>query len=185
MSQFEFVLVLMSFVVAFAISEILAGWGRQFRQREQVTLSALQLTASALLLLALVQALWGYWNFRDTAWTLGRFLVAFLPLLVLSTAPFIITPHISDRGSVDAGAHYFRVRPVMFGILCVYVLLNLLAEWVLSGLTLHTGQALRPLGIAILLVLAWSGDPRIHWAGLAALLLLQTGFGLLVTPGLD
>ena len=37
----------------------------------------------------------------------------------------------------------------------------------------------------ILLVLARSRDPRVHWAGLTALLFLQTLFGLLVTLGLD
>ena len=184
MSQFEFVLVLMSFVVAFAISEILAGWGRQFAERDHVKPSGLQLMASALLLLALVQGLWGYWSYRDLDWTLGRFLIAFLPLLVLSTSAFFITPHISDRGVSDAREHYMRVRSVLFTLLSAYVILNTLTEWTLSGLVPHGGQAIRPVAIAIFVALAVSRDPRIHWAGLTILLILQAAFALMVTPSL-
>jgi hypothetical protein len=183
-SQFEFVIVLMSFVVAFAISEILAGWGRQFAQREHVKTSGLQLAASALLLLALIQALWGYWNFRELEWTLLRFLVAFLPLLVLSTAPFFITPHISGSGVTDAGEHYFRVRPLLFGIMGTYVLLNALTELVLSGAAPLGAQGIRMIAVALFVGLAVSRDPRIHWVGLTVLLILQGVFAWQVTPGL-
>ncbi len=184
MSQFEFVIVLMSFVVAFAISEILAGWGRQFAQREHVKVSGLQLAASVLLLLALVQAVWGYWNFREIEWTLLRFLVAFLPLLVLSTAPFFMTPHISESGVTDAGEHYFRVRPLLFGILGAYVLLNALTELVLSSPAPLGAQAIRLIAVALFVGLAVSREPRVHWAGLTILLILQSVFAWRVTPGL-
>lgn len=184
MSQFEFVVVLMSFVVAFAISEILAGWGRQFAQRERVKASGLQLVASALLLLALVQAVWGYWGYRELEWTLLRFLVAFIPLLVLSTAPFFITPHISESGIADAGDHYFRVRPLLFGIMGAFVLLNALTELVLSGPAPLGAQAIRLVAVALFVWLAVSRDPRIHRAGLTVLLILQAVFAWTVTPAL-
>jgi hypothetical protein len=53
-SRFEYVTVLMSFVVAFGVSEILSRWGRQFLERERVRPYPLQLFASFLLLILLL-----------------------------------------------------------------------------------------------------------------------------------
>ncbi len=185
MSPFEFVVALMSFVVAFAISEILAGFGRQFTHRDRVRWSALQLLASFLLLVSLVQALWGYWGYRAVVWTPLRFLVGFAPLLVLSIAAFFITPPVSAPGVVDARAHYFAMRPVLFPVLGIYIALNGVTEAVLTGFALHPGQVIRLAALLIFAALALSKNATAHGIGLTILFALQLLFTLLVTPTLS
>jgi hypothetical protein len=111
-------------------------------------------------------------------------MVAFLPLLVLSTTPFFITPHIPESGIADAGEHYFGVRRLLFAIMSAYVVLNALTELVLSGPAPLGAQAIRLLAVALFVGLAISRNPRIHAAGLAILLILQSVFALTVTPEL-
>ena len=50
LSAFEFILILISIVAGFAVSEILAGWGRLIRERVSLRATGLYLAASFLLL---------------------------------------------------------------------------------------------------------------------------------------
>ena len=73
MSELENVIGLMSFIVAFGASELLSGWGRQYIARAEARPYPLQLVASVLLLVALLQTSWGYWGFRFVPWGFGSF----------------------------------------------------------------------------------------------------------------
>ncbi len=83
MSQFEYITVLTSFVVAVGVSQLLSGGGRLYLNRRTAPPYPHQLAASVLLLVALLQSIWGYWAFRDVSWDFGRFLVVLAPLLPL------------------------------------------------------------------------------------------------------
>jgi hypothetical protein len=184
LSQFEYVTVLFSLVVAFGVSELLAGWGRSYRNRTTNRPYPLQLAASGLLLLALLQSLWGYWGFREVVWTFWLFLVALAPLLVLAAATFLITPS-SEFPSADAEAHYFDVAPAVFALLAAWVGLGAVAEAGLVESSFHLGQAVRIVATVVLALLSRTSSPRIHWVGLGVLVTLQIAFVRVVTPGLS
>ncbi len=187
MSQFEFVTLLFSLVVAFGVSELLAGWGRSYRNRLISRPYPLQMAATGLLLVALLQSLWGYWGFRDVVWTFWLFLVALAPLLTLAATTFLISPtaRAPTVEIVDSKTHYFDVAPAIFILLAAWVSLGMLAESILVGMSFHLGQAVRLITLLLLLSLSRSSNPAIHWVGLSLLAVLQMAFVRLVTPGLS
>ena len=187
MSQFEFVTLLFSLVVAFGVSELLAGWGRSYRNRLISRPYPLQLAATGLLLVALLQSLWGYWGFRDVVWTFWLFLVALAALLTLAATTFLISPtaRAPTVEIVDSKTHYFDVAPAIFVLLAAWVSLGMLAETVLVGMSFHLGKAVRLVAVLLLLFLSRSSNPAIHWVGLSLLAVLQMAFVRVVTPGLS
>jgi hypothetical protein len=92
LSQFEYITVLTSFVVAVGVSQLLSGWGRLYLNRSTASPYPLQVTASALLLVALLQSICGYWGFRNIDWDFRRFIIVFAPLLPLVGVTYLIIP---------------------------------------------------------------------------------------------
>ncbi|MEM7412172.1 MAG: hypothetical protein AAF430_18230 [Myxococcota bacterium] len=187
MSQFEYVTVLTSFVVAVGVSDLLSGWGRLYLHRASVAMFPLQLAASALLLLALLQSIWGYWGFRDVAWNFGGFLLALSPLLPVVAAAHLITPPATGSSGqpADPETHYHSVFRAIFTLLATWVALGVVAELFLAGPDLHFGQLVRGLAIVLLLALRLTSNTSVHWAGLVLLALLQVAFIGTVTPALE
>lgn len=185
LSEFEFVIVLMSFIVAFGASEVLSGWGRQFLARAEARPYPLQLVASALLLVALLQTVWGYWGFRSVSWTFGSFLLALLPLLPLvGAAGIIMPPAAPSTSALDAKQHYLSVYRAIFLLLATWVALGTVAEIALVETTLHLGQGVRIAGVLLMVGLSLTSNPAVHWTGIALLAALQLAFVGTVTPEL-
>ena len=175
----------MSFIVAFGASELLSGWGRQYLARADAKPYPLQLVASALLLGALLQTVWGYWGFRSVSWGFGSFLLALLPLLPLVGAAGIIMPPAGQSAAeTDPKQHYLAVYPAVFRLLATWIALGTIAELVLVEASLHLGHAVRLVGVLLLVGLSFTPNPTIHWAGLALLAALQAAFVRMVTPAL-
>ncbi len=183
-SQFEYVIVLMSFIVAFGASEILSGWGRQYLDRSEARPFPLQLAVSVLLLGALLQTVWGYWGFRAVHWNFGSFLLALLPLLPLVGAAGIVLPPAGATDRAEPRAHYFSVCRAIFLLMAAWVALGTLAEFALVEATLHVGQAVRLAAVAMLIALSFSSNEKVHWGGLVLLTALQVSFIRAVTPAL-
>ena len=93
MTQFEFVLVFVSIVVAFAASDILASCGEQIRLRRITRLYALPTEWSALLLFVMIQVWWSLWKLSDrTGGTFPEYLALVVPFLTLVMMAYILTP---------------------------------------------------------------------------------------------
>ena len=86
MSAFEFILILVSVVAGFAVSEILSGWGRVIRERTPISKIGVHLIASSWLLLMIVRYVWLLWDYREIDWRFVDFVLAFAPILVLALA---------------------------------------------------------------------------------------------------
>lgn len=187
MSQFEYITVLTSFVVAVGVSQLLSGWGRLYLLRSTAPPYPLQVTASVLLLIALLQSIWGYWGFRQVSWDFGRFLIVLAPLLPLVGATYLVLPPATDASSASPAPrdHYFAVHRVIFSLLAAWVALGTLAEFVLVETSLHLGQAVRLVAVALLFTLGLTARPALHWVGLAILVTLQLLFIRIVTPILE
>ena len=185
MSEFEFIVVLMSFIVAFGASELLSGWGRQYLTRASSKPYPLQLAVSALVFLALIQSLWGYWGFRSVSWDFGSFILALTPLLPIVGAAGIILPPAGDMADQKSPRqHYESVYRAIFVLLAMWVAFGTLTEVILVDSSLHLGQAARLLGVLILISLSFTSKPAIHWVGLGILAALQLVFVGVVTPTL-
>lgn len=167
MSRFEYLSVLVSIVIAYAMSEALSGWGQMIRVRDRMRFYPLQLGWSVLSVLLMVQWWWGgFWKFRD-AGDLGYFhFLAILSepvLLVLLT--FVLSPRPDELAGRDLRAEYFRNRRWSFGIAALLLFELALVDAFVGHQTLWQAKnAFRGLGIAVLVTLAISAHERLHAA---------------------
>ena len=97
MTRFEFNTVLVSIVLAFAISQILTAWGRLIRYRHRIRSPGLYLLGSSFVLIAIVVHWYGLWAYRDAPFE--RLLETVLVLL-----PFVASAVPVDAGSVPVRA---------------------------------------------------------------------------------
>ena len=106
MSAFEFILILVSVVAGFGVSEILSGWGRLIRERASIMDSAAQILASTWLLLMIIRYTWVLWVLRELEWHFINYTLAFLPMLVLALAAYVINP--ARVRHFDPTTHYLN-----------------------------------------------------------------------------
>lgn len=187
MSQFEYITVLTSFVVAVGMSQLLSGWGRLYLARKSEPPFPLQVAASVLLLIALLQSIWGYWGFRDVSWDFARFLLVLAPLLPLVVATYLVLPPpiSSSTARPSPRDHYFAVHRAVFLLLATWIALGALAEFVLAERHLHLGQGVRVVAVALLIGLGFTTRPAVHWVVLTLLGVGQLLFIRIVTPILE
>jgi hypothetical protein len=179
-SRFEYLSVLMSIVIAFAMSEVLSGWGQMIRLRDRVRVYPLHLGWSVLGVLLMVQWWWGFWQYHALE-DLGFF--GFLALLsepiTLVLLSFVLTPHPGELGGRDLRAEYFRNRGWIFG-LAALLLIELTVVDALVGQQpfWHPENAVRGVGLALAVALALSESERLHAGSLLAACALLFGFVL-------
>ncbi|MCR9093988.1 MAG: hypothetical protein NXI30_07215 [bacterium] len=184
MDHFEYITMVVSFVTAFAVSQVLAGWGRQFALRESQPPYALHTVSSILFLITLVQSIWGSWIYRDVPWTFGTFLVYFASTLPLAGAAVLIHPPATWADSTSLRAHYFSSGRAAYLLIAIWIAMAGLLEWLLTDhlgrYGENTGQllAVRILTASVLTIQSASRNPKVHWAGLTLLVSILLFFAL-------
>ncbi len=107
MTQFEFLSVFISIVLAFGVSDILSSWGEQVRLRNEIRHYWLHIVWGFLVLIVMVQAWWGLWRLRDrTEWLFSDYLLLIAPYLLLSFIAYVLTPSIKE-GKTDIKRYYY------------------------------------------------------------------------------
>ena len=89
MSSFEFAQIPMAIILGFGITEILASWGYQLRNRGRAPWSPLHFAASAWILLLSVRYIWIQWGWRHIEWTYVDYVMAVGPALALALAAHV------------------------------------------------------------------------------------------------
>jgi len=175
MSRFEYLSVLVSIVIALALSELVQGWGALIRRRSDVRLYPLHLAWSVLVFLLMVQWWWGFWQYRAVeSW---RFitLIGFVSNAIgVALVAYVVSP--GQPPEPDLRAHYWRQHRWLFGLAAAAIAeLGLLGE-LLGRPTWSLENAFRAGGVAALGVLAWSRSERLHVALTLACYALFLGF---------
>ncbi len=89
MSSFEFAQIPMAIILGFGITEILASWGYQLRNRGRAPWSPLHFAASAWILLLSVRYIWIQWGWRHIEWTYVDYVMAVAAALALALAAHV------------------------------------------------------------------------------------------------
>ncbi len=176
MTQFEFITVFVSILLALGVSDVLNSWGDQIRLRDKVTHYWLHTVWGILYLLMTIQAWWGMWRLRHkTDWTFLDNLIQLFPYMLLALIAYVLTPRLTD-GQTDIREYYYKNAPWVFGLGAVF----------LFGLMINTRNALdTPLfdvsnlirAVAILLLIAlatWRNEMFHKVAVITAYALLGT-----------
>ena len=135
------------------------------RARVSVRDAALYLGSSFLLLAIIVRYVWVLWVFRQSEWYFSTFLFAFVPILVLALAAYVIS--VPRVPTPDVRAHYLAEARPFYYLMVVFVVL-----WSLSDLFNASRFAaasfppaifaMRALGIIAALVLAHTKKSVLH-----------------------
>ncbi len=129
MSRFEFNTVLVSIVLAFAISEILTAWGRLIRNRSRVRSPALFILASSWVLLAIVVHWFGLWAYEQAPFDrLLETVLVLLPALVIALVCFVWVPDLPTLGDLDLERHYFAAGSWTLPLIALFMLLGAVAD---------------------------------------------------------
>ena len=162
MTQFEFVLVFVSLVVAFAVSDILSSWGEQLRLRRVVRHYALHTAWSVLLLFVMMQAWWSLWDLNEYTWTFVKYLALIVPFLTLAQMAYLLTPSF-DEPDANVKHHYFDSSRWFFALGAFYLAAWAFFSYVILGSPLdEPGSQYRFLGIVLMIVLAVFPNERLH-----------------------
>jgi hypothetical protein len=168
-SDFEFNSIIISILIAFALSEILTSWGRLIRRRDRVRKPYLYLAISSWLFFALILHWLGLSAYReleiDRTW---QSILIFLPSILGAAATFVLAPEFDDDGPIDVQAHYFSVVPWAFPLAAGFEIFSGFSDLLMPV------EAPAPLFVflaqgAVFLWLAFSRRRLFHRIGLAGL----------------
>jgi hypothetical protein len=179
MSRFEYLSVLLSVVVGFAISEILSGWGSLIRRRAQLRPYWLLTSWSVLALVVMILFWWSAWDYHTTSsWTFFSFLAVLSAALTFVILAFVLTPTVSEDSTPDLRDYYFRNRTWIFGLWALVLVQVAAVDVIVARLPLwHVANAIRALGFAVAVALMRSQAERVHAALMLASCGLVAAFG--------
>jgi len=125
LSKFEFIMMFVSVVVAFAMAELLMGWGKIIRARHRVSHPWLLAGWSFWLLIIITYHYLGFWEYQAYNFTKVAPMVLFLAapiMMVLLT--FVLTPELRYYQKMDLEAHYFETKNWFFGMVIIFLVLS-------------------------------------------------------------
>lgn len=124
MSKFEFIMMFVSVVVAFAMAELLMGWGRIIRARHRISHPWLLAGWSFWLLIIITYHYLGFWEYQAYNFTKVAPMVLFLAapvMMVLLT--FVLTPELRYYQKMDLEEHFFQTKNWFFCMVIIFLIL--------------------------------------------------------------
>src|SRR5262245_23984908 len=187
MSKFEFTVTIVSIVIAFALSELMAGWGRILRHHPRPRIDWLFTAWSVGVLLLGVLHWSGLWFYTNASFeSLTQLFALLAPPLSLVPIAFLLSPDPKADGSLDLGTYFREISRPTFFLLAAFSILSFVADVVVGGASPFSVEAAGSLGFAGLLVAAAvSSNGGLGLVALAILWVSIVGFasGLVEAPG--
>lgn len=180
MTKFEFIMMFVSVVVAFAMAELLMGWGKIIRARHRVSHPWLLAGWSFWLLIIITYHYLGFWEYQAYNFTKVAPMVLFLAapiMMVLLT--FVLTPELRYYQAIDLEEHYFQTKNWFFGMVIIFLILSRASDPLLPDFADTWKQ--RSLGTLLVIVsvswLLFTNDRKVHYG----LLLFNLAYLILVS----
>tara|TARA_B100001105_G_C22355442_1_gene427730 strand:- start:275 stop:631 length:357 start_codon:yes stop_codon:yes gene_type:complete len=102
MSEFEFISVFVSIVLAFAMAELLMGWGKLIRAHDEVQKPSFFIGWTIWLLLLMCFHYLGIWEYQAVDFELvGQLVLLLLPPIILVLLTFVLVPERSRGQPID------------------------------------------------------------------------------------
>ena len=186
MSLFEFVLVMVSLVLAIGVTHLLREVAAIVRHRDSLELDWIPLTWVATLFLYAVSYWWALWDFRELEWTFpGFFFLLIAPTLLYVAISLVVSADVAGPGA-SLTTSFERVR---FPFMVVLGVFQILVTW--DGAAFGTEpvwnvlRALQLLLLGAIILGASSSSRKIQGVAAAVTFgaLLFVTFGLRFVPG--
>jgi hypothetical protein len=116
MKAFEFVVILLSFVYALALTHLLSRTGILLTNRKRVKFSGL-LALAMLNCILLVYVNWlSVWDLRTVqSWDIFTITMQFVLAILLFAVCSLASPEVIGEGQIDLDDFYFEQRPLFYG----------------------------------------------------------------------
>lgn len=165
MSQFEFFMIIVSVLIAIAISELVGWWGRLIRFDGKVNVDPLHLCWTVAVLIISVTYWIGIWPYAEYDIVhVGQVWALILPTLCLILVTYAITPDLVQNG--NGGDYMVDKRRSIFLALAVFLMLAVVADWVFVG---FVPSGMLPMLLLAGLYLACACSPK-RWIQVFALI---------------
>ncbi|MDP2284714.1 MAG: hypothetical protein Q8L06_11285 [Pseudohongiella sp.] len=125
MSKFEFIMMFVSVVVAFAMAELLMSWGRIIRNRQRVQQPWLLAGWSIWLLIIMTYHYLGFWEYQAYDFTRVAPMLLFLAapiMMVLLT--FTLMPEIRHYRTTNLENHFYLQKNWFLVMVIIFLLLS-------------------------------------------------------------
>lgn len=189
MSKFEFIMMFVSVVVAFAMAELLMGWGKMIRYRHRITRPWLLAGWSVWLLIIMTYHYLGFWEYQAHDFVMVGPMLLFLSapiMMVLLT--FVLTPEVRYYRTLDLEAHYFATKNWFFVMIILFLLLSRASDPLLPNYSeTWLRRAFGSLVVSATVVwLLFTDKPLVHYAAMVFnLVFLLLVASTIAVPGLN
>lgn len=189
MSKFEFIMMFVSVVVAFAMAELLMGWGKMIRYRHRITRPWLLAGWSVWLLIIMTYHYLGFWEYQAHDFVMvGPMLVFLSAPIMMVLLTFVLTPEVRYYRTLDLEAHYFATKNWFFVMIILFLLLArasdpLLPDYADSWFSRALGSIVISVSVVWLL---FTEKPLFHYAAMVFnLVYLILMASTIAVPGLS
>jgi hypothetical protein len=181
MSQFEFFMIIVSVLIAIAISEIVGWWGRLIRSNKQAEVDYLHLGWTVAILIISVTYWMGIWPYAEYEIVhVGQIWALILPTVCLILLAYAITP--GEDYSGEGSAFIFERRRSIFIAMAAMLTLGILADWVFIGFVPPSATPMILL-IGLYVACAYTAQPWVQVVALIATLLFFIGLPIVMGLG--
>lgn len=167
MSKFEFIMMFVSVVVAFAMAELLMSWGRIIRNRHRVQQPWLLAGWSLWLLTIMTYHYLGFWEYQAYDFTRVAPMLLFLAapiMMVLLT--FALMPEVRYYRTTNLELHFFQQKNWFLVMVIIFLFLSRASDPLLPDFAYTWPQ--RMLGtVVVTLTIIWllfTRDRKIHFS---------------------
>jgi hypothetical protein len=135
---FNFILVMVSLVLAIGVTHLVSGVAALVRLRDRIRLEPLVLAWAASLFLVAAIYWWSLWDLRGAQWRFPHFFYLLLaPTLLHVAASLLVStdPVAAGHGEVS---EFERIRVPFMGVMCLFSVLVMCDGWVVGAEALWT-----------------------------------------------
>lgn len=125
MSKFEFIMMFVSVVVAFAMAELLMSWGRIIRNRQRISQPWLLAGWSAWLLTIMTYHYLGFWEYQAYDFTrVGPMLLFLAAPIMMVLLTYALMPEIRHYKTTNLQEHFFQQKNWFFAMVIIFLCLS-------------------------------------------------------------
>ena len=153
MSLFEFIVGMVSIIMALAVAQLFVGVTELLQRRARVTFFVPHIIWVLNLFLIVFVHWWSLWTFRDLPWNFVMFFYSLMGPSLLFFLATMLGPRHQGPGTIDVKAHFMNIRQFFLSVFIVMVVLV-----TLDGPLFGTEELLNPLRAAqafIIAMAAW------------------------------
>ena len=171
MSQFEYVMIMVSLILALALAQALRGLSEIVTSNKRYWPHAIWLVTFVLLIL---QAWWAYWDFNVIEiWTVTAYIATMIMPVILFASIYLLVPA-TREADIDWRNHFYSVRPWFFVLGFLILSMGIfITTWYFDTPLLHPYRVFHAIFLGIWIVGIMSASERVHKA-LAVLMMVST-----------